>query len=91
MKTIKITALLALGILLILLVVQNTAPVQARLLWLEAELPVIVLLLVVGIAAFVAGILFTMLRGKKKGSGKRGASSRRPVPPAEGNTPPQAD
>lgn len=73
MKAIKITSLLTLGILLILLVVQNTAPVQARLLWFEAELPVIVLLLVVAIGAFVSGVLVTMLRGRKKRSGKLGS------------------
>ena len=80
MRKLKIIALLTLGVLLILIVVQNTAPVQARLLWFEAELPVIVLLLVVAIAAFTAGVLVTMVRSRKKRSGKE---RRSPGPPAQ--------
>lgn len=77
MKNLKIIALLTLGVLLILIVVQNTAPVQARILWFEAELPVIVLLFVVAIGAFVAGILLSMVRSKKKTSASRRSSERK--------------
>lgn len=77
MKNLKIIALLALGISLIIIVVQNTAPVPARILWYEAELPMIVLLFVVAIGAFVAGILSSMVRSKKKTTASRRTSERK--------------
>ncbi len=41
---------------------QNTAPVQARFLWLTAQMPVVVLLLLITAAGgFVAGLLVTIL------------------------------
>lgn len=85
MKNLKIIALLVLGISLIIIVVQNTAPVPARILWYEAELPMIVLLFVVAIGAFVAGILVSMLRSKKKASASRRSTERKSGrPPQQG-------
>ncbi len=40
---------------------QNTAPVQARFLWLTAQMPVVVLLLITAAGGFVAGLLVAIL------------------------------
>jgi uncharacterized integral membrane protein len=57
MRRIKLVILLTLGLALALLVVQNTAPTQARFLWLTAEVPVILLLFLAAAGGFVSGLL----------------------------------
>jgi uncharacterized integral membrane protein len=54
---IKLVILLILSLALVLLVVQNTAPTQARFLWLTAEVPVILLLFLAAVGGFVSGLL----------------------------------
>ncbi len=61
MKRIKPAVLVVVGMLLMLLVVQNTAPVQAHFLWMTAEVPVVVLLFLVAVGGFVAGLLVAWL------------------------------
>lgn len=67
MKRVKLAILVAIGLALMLLVVQNTAPVQARFLWMAAEIPAVVLLFLTAAGGFVAGLLVAMLvkRGSK--------------------------
>ena len=64
MKKIKLVFLLILSLALAIVIVQNTAPVQARFLWLAAEVPAIVLLLLTTAGGFVLGLLVALfLRG----------------------------
>jgi uncharacterized integral membrane protein len=57
----KLAVLLLISLGVVLMVIQNTAPVQARFLWLTAEIPVIVLLFVTAVGGFVAGLLAAFL------------------------------
>lgn len=61
MKGIKLVFVSTLSLALVLVVLQNTAPVQARFLWLTAEVPAIVLLFVTAAGGFVAGLLVALL------------------------------
>lgn len=66
MKTMKLVFLLTLSVALVLVVVQNTAPIQARFLWLTAEVPAIVLLFLTTAGGFVSGLLIALLaRGSR--------------------------
>lgn len=60
MKRMKLVLLLALMLALLLLVVQNTAPVHARFLWFTAEMPVIVLLFLAAAGGFFSGLLVAL-------------------------------
>jgi uncharacterized integral membrane protein len=64
MHRIKLVALLTLSLALVLLVVQNTAPTQARFLWLTAEVPVILLLFLAAVGGFISGLLIAVLMKK---------------------------
>lgn len=66
MKSMKLAILLTLSLAMALIVIQNTAPVQARFLWFTAEVPAIVLLFLTAAAGFVSGLLvaFIMNSGK---------------------------
>lgn len=61
MNGIKLALLLTLSLALVLVVIQNTAPVQARFLWFTAEVPAIVLLFLTAAAGFIAGLLVALL------------------------------
>ncbi len=61
MKRMKLVFLLATSLALFLVVVQNTAPVQARFLWLTAEVPAVVLLFLTAAGAFVLGLLVALI------------------------------
>lgn len=54
---IKLALLIMLVIALILIVVQNTAPVHAKFLLLSTEMPIFVLLFLMAAGGFVAGLL----------------------------------
>lgn len=71
MKRLKLVILAAIGLALMMLVVQNTAPVQARFLWMSAEIPAVVLLFLTAAGGFIAGLLVAMLvkRGAKPKAG----------------------
>ena len=75
MKITKLIILLVLSVALIVVVAQNTAPVQARFFWLTAEIPAVVLLFLTAVGGFIMGIIVALLikngtkpkeRGKKK-------------------------
>ncbi|MBN1547494.1 MAG: hypothetical protein JW902_12630 [Syntrophaceae bacterium] len=61
MKKLKIVFLLVLGISLILVVIQNTAPVRTHFLWLTAEIPAVVLLFLTAVGSFISGLLVALL------------------------------
>ena len=60
MKEFKLILLLILGVIVVLLVVQNTAPVETRFLWLRVYVPAIIVLFVTAVAGFGAGILVAL-------------------------------
>jgi len=67
MKNTKLVLIAVLGLALIVFVVQNTAAVEARFLWFNSEIPMIVLLLLTAAGAFVLGLLVTFfVRGGSK-------------------------
>lgn len=70
MKRMKPAILVVVGMLLMLLVVQNTAPVQAHFLWMTAEVPVVVLLFLAVLGGFVSGLLVAWLSHRKTGEPK---------------------
>lgn len=57
----KLALLVVLSLALVLLVAQNTAPIQARFLWMAVEVPAIVLLFLTAVGGFVAGLLVALL------------------------------
>jgi len=68
MKNIKLFLFLLLSIILVLVVVQNTDPIQARFLWLTAEVPAIILLFVTAAGGFVSGLLVALLMKSREKS-----------------------
>lgn len=65
MKKLKLSIFLVLTLVLILLVVQNTASVQAHFLGFTAEMSLVVLLFLTGAIGFVSGlVLGFMLKGR---------------------------
>jgi uncharacterized integral membrane protein len=60
MGKVKIGAILALSLALILVVVQNTTPVQSRFLWFSAEVPAILLLVLTTAGGFILGLLVVL-------------------------------
>ena len=67
MKTIKLLIFLVVATALVLVVLQNTAPVQIRFLWLKGEVPVILLLFLTTIGGFILGLIVALM-GKSKRS-----------------------
>ncbi|MFH2046231.1 MAG: LapA family protein [Pseudomonadota bacterium] len=61
MKTIKQVLVLTISISLVLIVVQNTAPIQARFLWFTTEMPVILLLFLTAAGGFILGLIVALL------------------------------
>ena len=60
MKRLKLVSILVISVILALVVIQNTTPVQGRFLWFTAEVPVIVLLFLTVAGGFVLGVLVAM-------------------------------
>lgn len=57
MRKVKLGVILGLSLALVLVVVQNTSPVQGRFLWFSAEVPAILLLVLAGAGGFILGLL----------------------------------
>lgn len=57
MKKTKLVAILLLSLALVLLVAQNTAPLEIRFLWLRVQWPAILPLLLAALGGFVIGLL----------------------------------
>jgi len=60
MKKVKLILLILLGVIVVLLVVQNTSLIEARFLWFKVEVPAIVVLFVTAVGGFVSGILVAL-------------------------------
>ncbi len=61
MKSIKLVLLLVLVVALAAVVLQNQAPWQVRFLWLNGEVPGIILLFFIAAAGFIAGLTVALL------------------------------
>ncbi|MFO7768063.1 MAG: hypothetical protein R6W82_03780 [bacterium] len=61
MKQIRLVLLLVLVVTLAAVVLQNQAPWQVRFLWLNGEVPGIILLFLTAAAGFIAGITVALL------------------------------
>ncbi|TVR91228.1 MAG: DUF1049 domain-containing protein [Spirochaetaceae bacterium] len=66
MRKIKLVVVLLLSFALVMVVAQNTAPIEARFLWLAAEIPAILLLFLTAVGGFVVGILTSLLVGRTR-------------------------
>lgn len=60
MKTLKVILIIAVSFALVLLVVQNRAPVQSHFLWFTAEVPSILLLFLTTAGGFIVGLLVAL-------------------------------
>jgi uncharacterized integral membrane protein len=67
MKKLKLILIIIFTIAVAMLILQNTARVQANYLWFTAEIPVIVLLFFTAAGGFVLGLFVAFF---KKGSAK---------------------
>jgi uncharacterized integral membrane protein len=72
-KNAKLALILGLSLALVLVVIQNTTPVQGRFLWFSAEVPVILLLVLTTAGGFILGLLVAIFYQKE----------RKPAPPRE--------
>ena len=75
MKDFKLVLLLLLAVILITAVLQNMQTVRASFLWMKAEMPAALLLLLTAVVGFAAGLLVALLprnaavsKPKEKGS-----------------------
>lgn len=66
MKTVKLILILALVAAIVTAVLQNTATVETRFLWIHGEAPVILLLIVSSAVGLFLGLLVALFRGKGK-------------------------
>jgi len=71
-RTAKLVVLAIMAAVVGALVLQNTAPVQARFLWMTAEMPVIVLLVLTTLGGFAIGAAVTLMLSRRMRS-ERGA------------------
>lgn len=61
MKKLKLAIVVVLSVILVLLVVQNTASVQANFLGFTAEMSLVVLLFLTGAIGFISGLVLGFL------------------------------
>ncbi|TVQ96206.1 MAG: LapA family protein [Spirochaetaceae bacterium] len=66
MRKVKLGLILALSLVLVLLVVQNTSPVRGRFLWYSAEVPAILLLVLTAAGGFILGLLVALFYQRDK-------------------------
>ncbi len=64
MKTVKLILILVLLAVIVIAVMQNTATVETRFLWIHTEAPVILLLIVSSAVGLFLGLLVALFRGK---------------------------
>ncbi len=62
MKKLKIILIITFSIAIALLILQNTARVQAHFLWFTAEVSIIVLLFFTAVGAFILGLVVALLK-----------------------------
>ncbi|TVR65021.1 MAG: DUF1049 domain-containing protein [Gemmatimonadales bacterium] len=80
MRTVKTVLILVLSFALVTAVVQNTAVVEARFLWMTTETPVVILLFLTSVGGFALGLLVSLLiqrngagDGGRRGGGGKGS------------------
>jgi uncharacterized integral membrane protein len=79
MKKSKVVLLWLLSIVFVLLIVQNTAPVRARFLWLTADVPVILLLVFAAAVGFISGLFIGLPMKSNKKTEHRNPRDEKPV------------
>ncbi|TVR67860.1 MAG: LapA family protein [Spirochaetaceae bacterium] len=57
MRKVKLGVIVGLSLALVLVVMQNTGPIQGRFLWFSAEVPAILLLVLAVAGGFILGLL----------------------------------
>ena len=70
MNKVKWTIVLILILILVIIVVQNTASVQANILWFSTEMSLVVLLFLTAAIGFVSGLVLGLLFKNKNRSTK---------------------
>jgi len=65
MKTTKLILILILVAVIVVAVLQNTAKVETKFLWLQGETPVILLLVVSTAVGFCLGLLVALFQGRQ--------------------------
>ncbi len=73
MRRMKLALILGLSLALVLVVVQNTSPIEGRFLWFSAEVPAILLLVLTTTGGFILGLLVAIFYQREK----------KPVAPSE--------
>lgn len=67
MKKLRIILIIAFSLVVALIILQNTARVQAHFLWFTSEIPVIVLLFFTAVGGFVLGLFVALIyKGNSK-------------------------
>lgn len=61
MRNLKLIIAVVLCVILVLLIIQNTAFVQANFLWFSAEMSLVVLLFLTGVIGLVSGLILGFL------------------------------
>ncbi len=79
MQRVKLAVLLLIGLGVVLVVIQNTAPVQARFLWMTAEIPAVVLLFVAAVGGFISGLLAALFLKRDHNSRSKSSKTKKPM------------
>lgn len=67
MRTVKQLLLVVLGVLLAVVILQNTAPVRIQFLWLSGQMSTVLLLFLTAVGGFAMGAIVTLLlKGRAK-------------------------
>lgn len=67
MRRFKQVLLVILGVLLAVVILQNTAPVRIQFLWLSGQISTVLLLFLTAIGGFAMGVILTLLlKGRAK-------------------------
>jgi len=65
MRIIKQVALVVLGVVLAVIILQNTAPVRVQFLWMTGQMATVLLLFLTAVGGFAMGVIVTLLmRGR---------------------------
>lgn len=67
MRTVKQVLLVTLGVVLAVVILQNTAPVRIQFLWLSGQMSTVLLLILTAAGGFSMGVIVTLLlKGRSK-------------------------
>ena len=65
MRIAKQVSLVVLGVLLTVIILQNTAPVRVQFLWMSGQMATVLLLFLTAVGGFAMGVIVTLLlKGK---------------------------